>query len=477
MRMFDMANDSGLFHTRKELESTGWMLQGNRFTRGDDTMLPLYEAKMIHHFDDRLGTYEGQTQAQANMGTLPRLSADQKRDPDYAVLPRYWVAEGRVEERLQKRWGRKWLIGLRDICRSTDERTAIFGWISRVGTGNTWPIMVSPTERMACLYANMSAFVLDYCLRQKMGGTHLTYGYLKQLPVLQPNEYDHAAPWRVGVDLQNWLTSRVVELVCTTWEMAVASESGDGAPPFVWNEQRRFTIRAELDAAYFHLYGVERDDVDYIMETFPIVKKKDVAAFGSYRTKELILEVYDAMAQAIRTGEPYKTILDPPPGEAPPPRVLSLVVRRTQGPPAGTRNMPRMADLVGQSEVGRREPCSALPVHGDCAYRRRSLPMLHARVRYWPGSASPAPSRVLSAHSVSGRGLTGYMDDHGPQEDPMETVISRSETELRAQRQRLLERAGINEDELRRRAENYQLTAEQMDVLTTIDNIDFLLGE
>ncbi|NVI89227.1 N-6 DNA methylase [Actinomadura sp. BRA 177] len=317
MRMFDMANDSGLFHTRKELESTGWMLQGNRFTRGDDTMLPLYEAKMIHHFDDRLGTYEGQTQAQANMGTLPRLSADQKRDPDYAVLPRYWVAEGRVEERLQKRWGRKWLIGLRDICRSTDERTAIFGWISRVGTGNTWPIMVSPTERMACLYANMSAFVLDYCLRQKMGGTHLTYGYLKQLPVLQPNEYDHAAPWRVGVDLQNWLTSRVVELVCTTWEMAVASESGDGAPPFVWNEQRRFTIRAELDAAYFHLYGVERDDVDYIMETFPIVKKKDVAAFGSYRTKELILEVYDAMAQAIRTGEPYKTILDPPPGEGP----------------------------------------------------------------------------------------------------------------------------------------------------------------
>lgn len=59
----------------------------------------------------------------------------------------------------------------------------------------------------------------------------------------------------------------------------------------------------------------------------------------------------------------------------------------------------------------------------------------------------------------------------------METVISRSETELRAQRQRLLDRAGINEDELRRRAENYQLTAEQMDVLTTIDNIDFLLGE
>jgi hypothetical protein len=76
-------------------------------------------------------------------------------------------------------------------------------------------------------------------------------------------------------------------------------------------------MRAELDAAFFHLYGTERDDVDYIMETFPIVKKKDVQAFGSYRTKELILKVYDAMAQAIRTGEPYQTILDPPPGQGP----------------------------------------------------------------------------------------------------------------------------------------------------------------
>ena len=51
------------------------------------------------------------------------------------------------------------------------------------------------------------------------------------------------------------------------------------------------------------------------METFPIVKRKDEAAFGEYRTKRLILEVYDAMAKAIETGEPYQTILDPPPAD------------------------------------------------------------------------------------------------------------------------------------------------------------------
>jgi hypothetical protein len=49
------------------------------------------------------------------------------------------------------------------------------------------------------------------------------------------------------------------------------------------------------------------------METFPIVKRKDEAAHGNYRTKEIILEIYDAMAEVIRTGQPYQTRLDPPP--------------------------------------------------------------------------------------------------------------------------------------------------------------------
>ena len=74
-------------------------------------------------------------------------------------------------------------------------------------------------------------------------------------------------------------------------------------------------MRAEIDAAFFHLYGIERDDVDYIMETFPIVKRKDEQLYGTFRTKELILQVYEAMAEAVRTAAPYQTIVDPPPGQ------------------------------------------------------------------------------------------------------------------------------------------------------------------
>ncbi len=76
-------------------------------------------------------------------------------------------------------------------------------------------------------------------------------------------------------------------------------------------------LRAELDALFFPLYGINRDDVDYVMETFPIVKRKDVAAHGTYRTKDQILAIYDAMAAANALGTTYRTILDPEPGLGP----------------------------------------------------------------------------------------------------------------------------------------------------------------
>jgi len=71
-------------------------------------------------------------------------------------------------------------------------------------------------------------------------------------------------------------------------------------------------LRCELDAAYFHLYGIERDDVDYIMETFPIVKRKDEREFGEFRTKRVILEVFDEMRRAMESGEKYGARLVPP---------------------------------------------------------------------------------------------------------------------------------------------------------------------
>ena len=66
-----------------------------------------------------------------------------------------------------------------------------------------------------------------------------------------------------------------------------------------------------------------RDAVDYIMETCLIAKRKDVAKHGDYRTQLVILRIYDRMQNAIATGKPYQTLLDPPPADprvAHPPR-------------------------------------------------------------------------------------------------------------------------------------------------------------
>jgi hypothetical protein len=117
--------------------------------------------------------------------------------------------------------------------------------------------------------------------------------------------------------LEDWLSARVIELAYTASDMlGLARDLGDGEP-HCWDDERRSSLRAELDAAFLHLYGIKHADADYILETFPIVKRKDESRYGEYRTKRLILEVYELMAEAMRTGRPYQTILDPPPGQGP----------------------------------------------------------------------------------------------------------------------------------------------------------------
>jgi hypothetical protein len=42
-----------------------------------------------------------------------------------------------------------------------------------------------------------------------------------------------------------------------------------------------------------------------MLELFLIVKRKDEQAHGAYRTKRVILDIHDAMQQAMETGTPY----------------------------------------------------------------------------------------------------------------------------------------------------------------------------
>jgi hypothetical protein len=166
------------------------------------------------------------------------------------------------------------------------------------------------------LVANLSSFIFDYVARQKIGGVSLSMFIMRQLPFLPAQLFEERYQWSSPRRVRDWIRFRVLELIYTSWDLKFfANDLGWDAQPFKWNEDRRFLIRCELDAAFFHLYGVSREDADYILDTFPIVKRKDEARFGEYRTKRVILEIYDEMERAKQTGVPYRTRLDPPPGD------------------------------------------------------------------------------------------------------------------------------------------------------------------
>lgn len=281
MAMMHMSNDSHLFADAP----------------GPD-LLPLYEAKLIHQFDHLWATYTAD-------GDSRNLSEAEKAKPDCSVTPRYWVSRAEVEERLNsKGWTRGWLMGWRDICRATDERTVIASVIPRVGVGNQMPVMLfderENSRQFAALLGNLCALAFDFVARHKTGGTHMNYFIYKQLPVLPPNRYTES-------DLA-FIVPRVLELTYTAHDLkAWAEDLGHRGPPFGFDLARRAQLRAELDAWYARLYGLTRDELRYILdpadvmgedypsETFRVLKNKEQKEYGEYRTQRLVLEAWDKL--------------------------------------------------------------------------------------------------------------------------------------------------------------------------------------
>ena len=279
MAMFHMANDSGLFKSE-----------------AGDGLVPLYEAKMFHQFTHRWATY-------TDSGDTRDLTDLEKGDPSFAVQPRYWVSRGEVENRLGDKWKKDWLLAFRDVTNSTNERTAIFSLLPKLAVGNNAPIIltdIKETRLVSCLLANFDSLTFDFITRHKVGGTHMNFFILKQLPVLPPEAY-------TPEDIE-FISTRVLELVYTAWDMqSFAKDMGyEGEPFFGAKAQLRTALlRAELDAYYAKLYGLTRDELRYILdpadvygedfpsETFRVLKNNEIKRFGEYRTRRLVLEAWD----------------------------------------------------------------------------------------------------------------------------------------------------------------------------------------
>ncbi|MEP0547501.1 MAG: N-6 DNA methylase [Rhodothermales bacterium] len=343
--MFHMANDSDLFRAREVLESEGYRMEGNRFVgEAEDRYLPLYEPKLFHQYNHRYNTFD-QVSADSRFRVKAQavsLSGELK-NPNVVPLPRYWVERKEVISKLDK--APAGLITFRNIVNTTtNRRTAVFTVLPLVAANHACQLIEPECEwtESTLLLSCLNSFVFDYATRQSLGGTNFSHFILKQLPVLPPETYLHPCPWLPEQMLADWIRPRVLELTYTAWDLQpFARDVGYDGPPFVWDEARREKLRAELDAAFFHLYlgtpeawaeepealrqsfPTPRAAVAYVMDTFPIVKRKDEKAHGSYRTKDMILAVYDRLQQAAEAGAAYETILDPPPASpavAHPPR-------------------------------------------------------------------------------------------------------------------------------------------------------------
>jgi len=250
---------------------------------------------------------------------------------DYCHLPApdEPLADEQAVLALAERWLQaacpQWLMGWRDITNATNERTVIASAVPLVGVGHTMPLFTTTANAQlaACLLGNLCSLVLDYCARVKVGGTHLTYGYLKQFPILPPEHYTEA-------DL-DFIVPRVLELTYTAWDLQPwaeeliggwKTENGDwklGTPdairrsplvPFPCDPDRRAYLRGQLDQYYAKLYGLTEEELRYILdptdvmgedypsETFRVLKEKEIREYGEYRTRRLVLEAWERLEQA-----------------------------------------------------------------------------------------------------------------------------------------------------------------------------------
>lgn len=75
--------------------------------------------------------------------------------------------------------------------------------------------------------------------------------------------------------------------------------------PWIYNPERRAILQAELDAIFAHLYGLNTEDLRYILdpedvygkgcinETFRVLKDNELRQYGEYRTKHLVLKAWN----------------------------------------------------------------------------------------------------------------------------------------------------------------------------------------
>ncbi len=228
LRMFDQTNDAELFHTAEQLEKKGLKLHGNRWTRGKQVYLPLYEAKMVQAYDHRAASVVIEKENWFRQGQTEKTSLVAHQKPEFVAQPRWWAEQSAINAALGDTTTSA-LIAFKNVTSPTNERTMIAAFVPAVGVINSAPLVRFPAavgpRLQCCLLANLNTFVLDYVARQKIGNVNLNYFLVQQFAMLPPDDYEQKCPWQGRQRLERGVFDRVLKLTRTAEDMRPLAEA------------------------------------------------------------------------------------------------------------------------------------------------------------------------------------------------------------------------------------------------------------
>jgi type I restriction-modification system DNA methylase subunit len=304
--MFHQTNDAGLFREAETLKADGFKLKGNRWTTGKQVFLPVYEAKMLQAYDHRAADVVTDKSNWVRQGQTEKRSIVDYQNPEQLAMPRFWVAQEVVLDHSHDQTSH--FLCYKDVTSPTNQRTMIAAMTPLVGVVNSAPIILTRTSpmRQCCLLGNLNSFTYDFVMRQKISNVHLNFFIVEQVPALPPETYDRPCPWDRGATLEAWISERVLKLTCTAEDMLPLAEACTfttgsfqaeyGGRLHKWDEAERAELTAELDAAFFHLYGIPRDDVEYVLSTFKGIHDQQPLFPGGSSVAKRIVQKFAEMS-------------------------------------------------------------------------------------------------------------------------------------------------------------------------------------
>ena len=289
-RMFDMSLDSELFHQASELED-GTQLQNGNILQDDTEYNRVYEGRMIDQYNHRASHARNSKNNIYRSGVSEETTQEQLSDPNFTVAARYYVTKNKLDQKMANRdYDHDWFVGFNDITSATNTRTMIASVVPYTAVGNKVPLLLTdhPARSVACFLANINSLAYDFACRQKIGNVTLNWYIVRQTPVFPPDTFDQTFQ---GQKLREWVAERVAELTYTAHDLDDWGRDLDFADePYTWNNDRRRELRVDLEALFFTLYGLEKDKVDHVFESFWSVKEDEIEEYGEYKLKQQVLD-------------------------------------------------------------------------------------------------------------------------------------------------------------------------------------------